>query len=254
MKTLVLCTCRSHCTTFDYSTQTFVGPGHLIPKSTALAHRKDDFRIENLDNFSGNIASHVLQHDPPPEIPDTHLPTTSQQELFVLEMEVIDRAMWTPAGQALVFAIDPPSELEYQYPRVSEVHLANHGPHALDPNKRSNALYLENESRLCEILSRLRVLTPKTDEAVGVEDKVYEGLRRMRRHKETEWNRQKRHSIVRQHGYAVVDSSKSSTSAMIHLISHNSRSLPAISPPSRPSHLDGVPHNAYPLPLLSNHP
>lgn len=207
---LVLCTCKSHCTTFDSTTQTFVGPGCSIPKSTALAHQKDDLRVEHLESFSENVASRILEHDSPPATLDTRLPTSSQHELFALETEVIDRMAWTPTDQALAFAVDPSPESEYQYPSFSEIHLANHGPHALDPSKRSNALYLENESRLCEILSRLKVLASTSDEAAGVEDKVYEGLRRMRRHKETEWNRLRRHSIVRRHGYPVVDCSKSS--------------------------------------------
>ena len=131
-----------------------------------------------------------------------------------------------------------------QYSSFSKVHLVSYGPHPLDPTKRSNSLYLENESRLCEILSRLRALTSEGNEVIRVEDKVYEGLRCMRRHREMERNRQSRCSILLQHAHVVDSTMSTPVIWLFRRISHSSRLLPTIPSPPQPSSIDRGPHEA----------
>ena len=140
-----------------------------------------------------------------PEFPSyPHSP--SYVELFTLESEIVDRISWAPTDKLLVFSEKPGPLQEFVHPKYSEVHLSNYGPHALDPSGRINIAYIENERRLCELLVHIHELDPMDDSRERLEDKVMEGLRAMRRHKEQEWNRQRLSSIATYRGYAVVDS------------------------------------------------
>lgn len=205
MKKLVRCVCKSHCRPFNPDSLSFEGDGALIPKSTAYNHRLDDQMAENLDNFAGNVAARILGPPTPTEPPDPGPVEGVSDEEAVLEMELTYRSSWTPTDQALVFLFTPSPDCKYRFPPPNEFHLCNRGTYALKPGHRANEVYLENESRLCEILLRLRELP--SGGTRGLEPKVQEGLLRMRRHKEIEWNRQRTCSIARQHGYAVVDAS-----------------------------------------------
>lgn len=206
MSRLVRCTCKAHCLEFDHGTQSYQGRGVLVPKSTAQRHRFDDLLAEQIDNTTKIVARHVLRHDPPADpvegVPHVAVP----YEAFHLETEIASRCSWTPSDRPLVFATTPDLNFKYQYPPPSEVHLPNHGTHALHPSDRANRQFLENESRLCEILINLERRPLSSRVGVTLADRVHEGLLRMRRHKETEWDRQKRWSIARSQGFAVVES------------------------------------------------
>jgi hypothetical protein len=89
--------------------------------------------------------------------------------------------------------------------------MPNRQPYALDPEKRENAAYLENEGRLCEILRVLKQHTVSHTRDCLLA-RVHEALTMMERHKELEWNRQRDGSIARRHGYRVVDTGKYRTS------------------------------------------
>lgn len=218
------CHCRSHCTTFNPRTGRYEGPGVSLPVSTARRHSQEDARIETFDNLTENVASHAFDDftipTRPTPSPHTHSTTPtiashgfpphsdnpSYVELLTLESEIGDRISWAPADKRLVFSEEPGALQEFVRPKYSEVHLSNHGPHALDPANHANTAYVENERRLCEILVHIRELDPMDDSRERLEDKVMEGFRAMQIHKEQEWNRQRLGSIARYRGHAVVDS------------------------------------------------
>ena len=214
MSRVVLCTCRSHCLTFNPETQVYEGEGTLIPKSTAANHRQDDLNSQALDSFTENIATQVLNYSysPPPELDDEDPPPLgfhgqlppSDDLYFVLEAEAVHRCAWAPANRSLVFAAVPSPTLQYQYPSTSEMRIPNREPYALNPEDNTNAAYLQNESRLCEILVSL-VRRPASEPRERLLVRVCEGLAAMEHHKETEWNRQRTGSIARRHGYSVVE-------------------------------------------------
>lgn len=221
MSRLARCTCRSHCLTFNPETQSYEGEGELIPKSTAANHRQDDLRTRTLDTFTENVATQVLSYSPPPEFDDAYPPhpgsndqpplspgfhdqSRSDDLYFVLDVETVYRCTWAPVNHSLVFVVEPSPSLQYRHPLVSEIQTPNREPYALVPGDIANAAYLENESRLCEILAALR-----RQRACDFRDRllarVYEGLVLMERHKQLEWNRQWAGSIARYHGHSVVN-------------------------------------------------
>lgn len=226
MNRCITCRCRSHCTTFNFQTGRYEGPGVSLPVSTARRHALEDARIETSDIITENVASRAFDDltipTRPPSYPHTH-PTTSTitsrvspshpenssyVELFTLESEIGDRISWAPADKRLVFSEKPSPLQEFVRPKYSEVHLSNYGPHALEPANHTNTAYVENERRLCEMLVHIRELDSTDDSLERLEDKVLKGLRAMQNHKEQEWNRQRLGSIARYRGHAVVDSGK----------------------------------------------
>ena len=214
MAGLVRCTCKSHCRPFNPDTLSFEGDGELVTKSTAYNHRLDDQTAPSLDSFAGNVAARILKSSPPTELLEPDTIADLPNEEVVLETELMYRCSWTPTDQPLVFVSVPTPDCQYQHPSPNELHLCNRGSYALAPGNRANEAYLENESRLCEILLSLRKL-PFTGEArERLESKIHDGLLRMRRHKEVEWNRQRTYSIARQHGFTVVDTSMSPSFAV----------------------------------------
>ena len=206
MSRFVQCTCKTHCLEFDPGTQSYQGPGVMIPSSTAQRHRFDDLLAEQIDNTASTVASQILNYDPPTDLIEDISDGVAQYETFHLETEIASRCSWTPSDRPLVFVTTPDSTLEYRYPSPSETHFPNHGTYALNPDDRANRIFLENESRLCEILSNLKRRPLSGDAEMVLEDRIHEGLLRMRRHKKVEWDRQRLWSIARLHGFTVVDS------------------------------------------------
>lgn len=220
MSRTVRCTCRSYCLTFNPETQSYEGEGELVSKSTAANHRRDDLLSPALDTFTQDVAAQVLSYSPPPEFNNRNLPnlrgshdrSTTPPEFhnplddlyFVLETETTYRCAWAPINHSLVFASDPLPMLSYRRPSASEIRMPNREPYALHPQKPINTVYLENESRLCEILAALE-RRPVSDVRDRLVAKVCGGLTMMDRHKEAEWNRQRAGLIAHYHGHSIVD-------------------------------------------------
>jgi len=211
MSRLVRCTCRSHCLIFNPQTQSYEGEGGLVPKSTASNHLQDDLRFQTLDAFTESVATRVLSYSPPTGFSNQYTPPPGScnqpppDDLYsVLEVETAYRCTWAPINHSLVFAADPSPTLPYRYPSILQLHTPNREPYALDPANPANAAYLENESRLCEILVTLG-RGPVSEGRDRLTARVHEGFLAMELHKEKEWNRQRAGSIARDHGYSVVD-------------------------------------------------
>ena len=187
----------------------------MVPSSTAANHRRDDLSSQTLESFTQDIASQVLGFTPPLELRLDHRPTNNQDPGFhgqsppddldfVLEAETSYHCTWAPLNHSLVFVSNPPPTLPYRPPTASEILIPNRAPYSLDPQKSINRAYLENESRLCEILMTLE-RRPISDTQERLLARVYEGLVMMSRHKEAEWSRQRAASIAHHHGYSVVN-------------------------------------------------
>lgn len=228
MSNLVRCVCKSHCRPFNSVTHSFEGDGALVSKSTAHNHRLDDQMAQGFNSFVGNVAARVLKSSPPAELLEPDPIGDISDETVVLETELTYRCTWTPTGQPLVFVSVPAPDCKYQYPPPDQLHLCNRGTYALEAGNRANDAYLENESRLCEILLRLQKLPSTGETWARLESKVHEGLLRMRRHKEMEWNREWRCSIARNHGFTVVDTSTPPSSISHHFSECSKKALTSV--------------------------
>jgi len=253
MTRLTTCRCKTHCTAYNPQTGQYEGQGVSIPRTTARRHLQDDARAEVLDKLTENASSRAFddfttptRHPSYPYTRSTiptitphwfpsHSRTPYDGELFTLESEIVDRTSWSPTVKRLVFSKKPGALQEFVHPNSSEVHLSNHGPHTLDPTNHANTAYIENERRLCEMLVHLRELDPMDDAGERLEDKVMDGLRAMRKHKEQEWCRQRLSSIASYNGYAVVDSGEPFSSlSMLNLMQRDLDVYLRISPPKNP--------------------
>ena len=211
----VLCTCKSHCTTYNHETGTYDG-GQFVNRTAAFRHRLDDNRSATLDDFTSNVASSILNDAPglrfirdsnavvsPSPLQAAALPG----EVITLEGEIRDRISWTATGRPLAFATDPIPDLDFENPLTSSHYIPNAGPHVLHPSIPKNTAFIENESRLYEILGSLKTDILAVDQEVldDLSDKVTTGLHRMMEHKKCEWERQRAKTRAIAKGYAVVN-------------------------------------------------
>ena len=206
----MLCTCRSHCGTYDQQTGNYHG-GQYINRKSAFLHRRDDARSTNLDKFSTRVASSVLGEPSLLGLPSNAQELSSlflkfqSQELFTLEKEIRDRVSWTPTRRPLVFAKDLIPDTAYENPLLSPDYLPNAGICTLDTSHPHNTAFIENESRLFEIRMRLEQLKTPRDTCEELSDQVSIGQQRMMEHKGDEWDRQRLKSKAAASGLVVVD-------------------------------------------------
>jgi hypothetical protein len=163
----------------------------LIPFKTARRHALEDRRAEALENFVRTPTPHLRTLFLAWRLRGLDVEDISQEELSTLEAEITGRTAWSPTDRPLVFFTNPGPSQGFTPPNPSDIHLSNHGPHALDPTHHANTTYIENEMRLCEILVQLRGLRHSGTPLENLEEKVSEGLAKMWRHKEVEWRRRR---------------------------------------------------------------
>lgn len=210
----IFCTCKSHCTTYNHATRSYYG-GQFVNRTTAFRHRLDDNRSATLDSFTHRIASSILNEAPGLGFihpSDDTLDPSSQipafpAEVITIEGEIRDRIPWMATTRPIVFAIDPVPDLEFENPLASPHYIPNHGPHALHPSNPNNIAFIENESRLYEILGNLGagILAVDQEALDDLIDKVSTGLNRMMEHKRCEWERQRSRARAIAEGYSVVN-------------------------------------------------
>lgn len=130
--------------------------------------------------------------------------STPSKLLHSPEGEIRDRISWT--GTPLVFAIDPVPDLDFESPLSSSRYVPNDGPHLLHPSNTTNIPFIENESRLYEILENLSACALPVDQGVldDLTDMVITVLYRMMDHKRFEWERQRWKTRAIKQGYTVV--------------------------------------------------
>ena len=206
------CKCRTHCSRYNAETKTFTG-GQLVNRSTAFQHRKDDTRSRGLGNFATRVASTIL--DDGSSLGLSHqrgdLSTLSPlatetlpHELLTIEREVNGRVTWAPTIWALVFAADPVPDQDFEDPLSAPNYTPNSGPHALRLSHQRNLAFIENESRLFEIIHHLSSLTGHSEQCEVLTDMAFAGLQKMIQHKRHEWNRQRKTMTVIENGYTIV--------------------------------------------------
>lgn len=187
--------------------------GELVNRSTAFQHRKDDTRSRDLGDFATRVASTILdegsrlglshhQHNV-----STLSSLTAEElphELLTIEREVNGRVTWAPTIWALVFVADPVPDQDFEDPLSSPGYIPNSGPHALRSSHQRNLAFIENESRLFEIIYHLCSLTGHSEKREALTDMAVTGLQKMIRHKQREWDRQRKAMSEIKNGYTVV--------------------------------------------------
>ena len=128
-----VCRCRSYCTRYDPSTDAYVGPGLSIPFKTARRHALEDQQAEALGNFVGSPGPPVSEPVSPADAGTPDVEEPSQEELSTLKAEIAGRTAWATTDRPLVFFTDPGPSQKFTFPKPTELHLSNYGPHALDP-------------------------------------------------------------------------------------------------------------------------
>lgn len=109
--------------------------------------------------------------------------------LSSLDAELSARSTWMPNVVSLDFVNDPTKNGPYKLQIPDQLREPNVGLYALEPMPK-NHVFLEHESRLCEILNVLESME-STEAVVGVEDRVFQELLRINRLKEAEWSGQR---------------------------------------------------------------
>lgn len=124
------------------------------------------------------------------------MPNTASTGIFsLLYAELSARSTWLPNIVSLDFVNDPVESGPYQSQSPSQIRFPNAGPYALTPALK-NQVYLEHESRLCDILDTLESMEA-ADVKEDMEDLVLQELIRINRLKEVEWSSQRNKRGVR---------------------------------------------------------
>jgi hypothetical protein len=111
-----------------------------------------------------------------------------------LDAELSARSYWLPNVDSLDFVNDPAKSGPYQCKSSDQLVQPNVGLHALKSTPK-NHIFLEHESRLCDILHTLESMDA-TEARENMEDRVIQELARINRLKEIEWSgQQSKHGV-----------------------------------------------------------
>jgi hypothetical protein len=114
--------------------------------------------------------------------------------LSSLDAELSACSGWLPNVDSLDFVNDPVKSGPYQRKTLDELVRPNVGLHALKSTPK-NYIFLEHESRLCDILHILESMDA-TEAREDMEDRVIQELVRINQLKEIEWSGQRsKHGI-----------------------------------------------------------
>jgi len=125
----------------------------------------------------------------------------SMNDFSLLEAELSARSEWMPNIGSLQFVNDPVHGGPYQSQDFRQIRRPNVGLYALT-SAQTNQIYLEHESRLCDILNMLEAIDA-TDRKESLEDRVLQELIRINRLKGIEWSGQCSKRGVRDHSAMV---------------------------------------------------
>ncbi len=140
---LVLCRCKSHCTTRNLITGLYEGQGHSISRSTRDAHARDD------------QLQHALIMENPGSA-STRGRRNNWVDVYHAELKVLRTLPVTSRRTPLVFRNSPALSGPFIVPTDHEMTTANHGVHALT-NDPANQAFLRIEARYCEYSHPLRI-------------------------------------------------------------------------------------------------
>lgn len=197
-----ICTCRSHCTSFNPSTGLYEG-GKLHTRGTRDNHRKDD----ELRMIDENSTAPGIRHlagkskgNPEPHPTDSH--DQHERKAYAEWIELIEKEIeWysglplTNQTVPLVFLNDPVSSGEYVQPSSHEMLHPNRGLYALKVGPHPNATYLAMENRFCELITFLRADAPH-DIGDALINQLDEELIRMNQEKMLQWMKQRQEAHI----------------------------------------------------------
>ena len=161
---LSLCTCKSHCRTFNAVTGRYEGIGRWIPRGTRDNHVRDEKRGRSLITLGGK----TLDSPPPPSIssgPSTQYPTSDNSpskdrdksllKCFEDEFLYLTSCPTTSLTKPLIFLNDPDLNGEFISPEFEEMLMGNSGKYALCPHRQANEAFIHIEYRCCNMLAHL---------------------------------------------------------------------------------------------------
>lgn len=180
-----------------------------------------------LGNFAGKISSRVLQGAQPSMLAKevahashaSSVPSWSMPVLLTIEDEVIDRTQHVSLEGPFAFVHNPFANME---PGPSLIDLPTHintGPYALDPRNPSNLRFLENESRLAELLTQVNSLDAFGHDKDHIArdrlaNRIHREMDRVRTVKVQEWFRQADAARAIREGHIFVDTGEFPLSAL----------------------------------------
>ncbi|KJA14089.1 hypothetical protein HYPSUDRAFT_72760 [Hypholoma sublateritium FD-334 SS-4] len=163
---LVLCCCKSRCTTHNPITGLHEGEGHYISRSNRDSHARDDQLQRALITENPSFAN---------------IPSCKVQVLRTLPV--------TSRRIPLVFRNNPALSGPFGAPTDHEIVIPNRGMHALT-NDSANQAFLEIEARYCELCAFAQRMDP-ADEMTHLLDILHLELRRLTREKQVQWSEQR---------------------------------------------------------------
>ena len=190
---VVICRCKSHCTVYNTSTGLYEGVGHRVSRQTRDNHKEDDNRL--LWTRNGRQRSQVSLTS---SSASGLLPTQNQVAadlnvnwIKAVEQEVTWRSELPVSNPDTPFKFvnDPMQHGDYVPPTEAQLSRPNWGTHAL-LNMPVKIPYLDNENRLCELLTVLARMELKSD-GHALMDRIREELQQMDRQKELQWAQQR---------------------------------------------------------------
>ena len=197
---VVICRCESHCTVYNTSTGLYEGVGHRVSRQTRDNHKEDDNVL--LWTRNGRRRSQISLTSSsvsglPPMQNQVAADFNVSEWIKVVKEEVIWRSELPVSNPdtPFMFVNDPMQHGEYVPPTEAQLSRPNWGTHAL-LNLPVNSPYLDNENRLCELLTVLARMELKSD-GHALMDHIREELQQMDRQKELQWVQQRHtnHSI-----------------------------------------------------------
>jgi hypothetical protein len=193
---LVICKCKSRCTTFNPSSRSYEGSGKPVSRSIRNRHARDDRILAARERVPQHTESSrrqglqttTTQNDLVHEVVDAW---AHHVNLLEREVEWYCQLPFTTPTAPLSFVNNPALFGEYVLPAVSELVRANHGLYALRSGIRANATFLVAEHRFCEIISLL--ISKESSTGDPLRERLYHELTRMSLEKGISWAQQRSH-------------------------------------------------------------
>lgn len=167
---LSLCSCKSHCKTFNAVTGRFEGTGRWIPRGTRDDHVRDEKResarslitlgghgnrSKNLDYLLPSVPKDPSIHYPPSDARSCEDRDKSLLKCFEDEFSYLSSCPTTSLTKPLVFLNDPGFHGEFIPLSFDEMLMGNSGKYALCPSRQANEAFIYIEYRCCNILAHL---------------------------------------------------------------------------------------------------
>lgn len=184
---IVICRCRSHCTTYNPITRLYEGSGQPQSRPTRDNHARDD-RLLN-----SRIARRNIADNPPLLLPTTGSVLATWLGQTFTECEILMNLPLSHPGRPLIFLNPPEANGPFVWPSTDEVLLPNTGLYALS-NHRSNQAFLTVAHRLHALLLDANHYIRTNQESqylTSLTIQLSEKMHQLMRLREVEWSQQR---------------------------------------------------------------